>query len=99
MRPFEPRPAHGETAPKRGMWTKADEALLRKGVWRYATPPRQPAHVPASTPNGRTICSACVLPILAERRRLPVNEFMATVPWEFGGDQPTDEFQERRRTT
>ena len=79
MTAFSKTPTATVRAPVRGLWTSADEALLQSGVYRYAKD--ESVHLPIRN--------------AAERRRMTVEQFLQTVPQEFGGTQPLPKEPER----
>jgi hypothetical protein len=79
MSAFSKTPTATPRAPVRGLWTSADEALLQSGVYRYAQD--ESRHLPIRN--------------AAERRRMSVKQFLATVPIQFGGTQPLEKEPER----
>jgi hypothetical protein len=93
------------SAPTRGAWTHLDEALLRSGVFRYAKPHHDPVifttrvwrDAADGSPGywGFSGCAGCSISICAERRRMTIKQFMATVPIEFGGTKPLEKEPER----
>jgi len=88
MSAFSKTPTATPRAPVRGLWTHLDEQLLRDGEFRYAKPPHDPPHAMAT-------CTPCAIARSAERRRMSVKQFLATVPIEFGGTKPLAKEPER----
>ncbi len=77
--------------PKRGLWTHADEDLLRSGEWRYATLPHWPVHGSWDSDT----CTPCAIAISAERRRMTVEAFMTTVEPRYGGSRDANQWPHR----
>jgi hypothetical protein len=65
-----------------------DPVIFTTRVWRDAA---------EGSPGywGFSGCAGCSISICAERRRMTIKQFMATVPIEFGGTKPVEKEPER----